>query len=309
MQECRGGKNLARNWEQWLQNSTGPASADEGAKRDRTEERIRDAVRAAGISSADARIYVKGSYKNNTNVRLDSDVDICVEWQRTFAVNRTRTAEGATPAQLGYSVATVAFDPGAFRSSLEQALRQAFGAGSVDTSGTKVIAVAAGPGTLDADVVPCREMWRYDSVGANPHVGSRLYPRNGGIIDNWPQQHYDNGVAKNLRTGKRFKAIIRGLKRLENEMAETGIIATPIPGYLIECLVWNAPDSCFGHQRLLDDLRAVFRFLWTPLSTDDGCKEWGEINELKYLFRTFQKWTRVEAFNFVDKAWDTVGVS
>lgn len=297
-----------RDWERWLQSSGSPASADEEAKRDRTEKRIRDAVRAAGISAGQARIYVKGSYANNTNVRLDSDVDICVEWQSTFAVSRMGSAVDASAGALGYSPATTEFDPQAFRRLLERAMVDAFGTGAVSTTGNKVITVAGGPSTLDADVVPCREMRRYDGVGSVAHVGSRLYPRDGGYVDNWPQQHYDNGVAKNRRTGKRFKTIIRCLKRLENDMVATSIITKPIPGYLIECLVWNAPDSCFGHAQLLTDLRAVFRSIWTPLSTDDSCENWGEINELKYLFTGSQKWTRQEAFDFADKAWDTVGV-
>jgi hypothetical protein len=300
---------MARDWESWLQNSSGPASADEEAKRDRTEKRIRDAVRNAGISSSDVRIYTKGSYANNTNVRLDSDVDICVEWRSTFAVHTWGATKDATPQQLGYTPATVDFDPATFRLQIERAVRDAFGSAAVDTTGNKAITVAAGPSTLDADVVPCREMRRYDRIGIPGHVGSRLYPRNGGEIDNWPQQHYDNGVAKNRRTYKRFKAVIRCLKRLENEMVEQSIISSPIPGYLIECLVWNAPDSCFGTTRLLDDIRNVFRALWTPLQSDATCKDWGEINELEYLFKASQKWTRQDAFNFIDKAWDTVGVS
>jgi hypothetical protein len=299
---------LNRDWERWLQNSGGPASTDEEAKRDRTEKRIRDAVRAAGITTSEARIYAKGSYANSTNVRLDSDVDICVEWQPTFAVARTGSAVGAAATELGYLPAATDFEPQAFRRTVERAMVKAFGTAAVDTTGSKAITVAAGPTTLDADVVPCRELHRYDAVGRTAHVGSRLYPRDGGQVDNWPKQHYDNGVAKIKRTGKRFKTIIRCLKRLENDMVDTGIIAKPVPGYLIECLVWNAPDSCFGNVALLSDLRAVFRAVWTPLSTDSGCGQWGEINELKYLFTSGQKWTRQEAFDFIDKAWDTVGV-
>lgn len=299
---------MARDWERWLQNSSGPASDDEEAKRDRTEKRIRDAVRAAGIDTNQARIYVKGSYKNNTNVRLDSDVDICVEWVDTFAVSRMGTAKDATPEQLGYTPATVGFDPAAFRAQIERAMRAAFGTAAVDDTGNKSITVAASSTTLDADVVPCRELRRYDGVGIAPHIGSRLYPRDGGEVDNWPQQQYDNGVAKNTRTGKRFKAVIRCLKRLENEMVADRIIAKPIPGYLIECLCWNAPDSCFGHTQLLSDVREVFRALWKPLQTQADCDEFAEINDLMYLFRGENNWTRKAAYEFIDKAWDTVGV-
>jgi hypothetical protein len=35
---------MARDWETWLSNSTGPASATEQEDRDRTEKRIADAV-------------------------------------------------------------------------------------------------------------------------------------------------------------------------------------------------------------------------------------------------------------------------
>jgi predicted nucleotidyltransferase len=298
---------MARDWNQWLRNSSGPASDDEEAKRDRTEKRIKDAIAGSDIASA-VRIYAKGSYANRTNVRLDSDVDICVEWNDTFAVSRFGDTEDATAAQLGYVPATVSFDPAVFRERVRTLLVSAFGSSYVDDSGNKSIFVAASSNTLDADVVPCREMRRYDRIGASPYVGSRLHPKRGGVVDNWPQQQYDNGVAKNKRTSGRYKSIIRGLKRLENEMVEQKIIPAPIPGFLIECLVWQAPDSCFGHDRMLDDLRSVFRSIWTPLKTDAGCNEWGEVNELKYLFRPSQSWKRADAFNFIDKAWDTVGV-
>jgi hypothetical protein len=298
---------VARNWEQWLQSSSGPASNDEESKRDRTEKRIKDAIAGSSISP-NVRVYTKGSYANRTNIRLDSDVDVCVEWNDTFAVDRFGPAVGAEAKDLGYVPATTPYDPQNFRSQVVKLLVAAFGTHAVDDSGNKAIRVAAGPSTLDSDVVPCRELWRYDAVGATPHVGSRIYPRRGSHVDNWPQQQYDNGVAKNNATGKRFKAIIRALKRLENEMVEAGTIATPIPGFLVECLVWQAPNSCFGHTRMLDDVRSVFSSVWTPLKTDEGCREWGEINELKYLFRASQPWSRSDAFNFIDKAWDTVGI-
>jgi hypothetical protein len=37
------------------------------------------------------------------------------------------------------------------------------------------------------------------------------------------------------------------------------------------------------------------------------CTEWGEINELKYLFRISQPWTMEQAHAFVSAAWDYLG--
>jgi hypothetical protein len=39
-------------------------------------------------------------------------------------------------------------------------------------------------------------------------------------ITNFPRQHYDAGCAKNDRTGRRYKRVVRILKRLRNHMAD-----------------------------------------------------------------------------------------
>jgi len=39
----------------------------------------------------------------------------------------------------------------------------------------------------------------------------------------------------------------------------------------------------------------------------EKCSEWGEINELKYLFRTGQPWTLLQAHSFASAAWDFLG--
>jgi tRNA nucleotidyltransferase (CCA-adding enzyme) len=44
------------------------------------------------------RVYAKGSYANNTNVRRDADVDIAVEWNETIKVDSWRDTAGMTPA-------------------------------------------------------------------------------------------------------------------------------------------------------------------------------------------------------------------
>ena len=45
------------------------------------------------------RVYVKGSYKNNTNVRSDADVDVCVEWTDFFYVGTVESYwDGRRPA-------------------------------------------------------------------------------------------------------------------------------------------------------------------------------------------------------------------
>ena len=131
----------------------------------------------------------------------------------------------------------------------------------------------------------------------------------GGQIDNFPDQQLRNGNAKNLATGYRYKQIIRCIKRLENEMLDEGTISQDIPGYLIECLVYNVPNDYFGHQRRLDDMRAVFGFLWNGLRDETTYSQWTRINGLEWLFGAPLIRPPSEALSFVDKAWDTIGVA
>ena len=59
--------------------------------------------------------------------------------------------------------------------------------------------------------------------------------RKGKEIINWPEQQHTNGVGKNQATHERFKAMVRVLKNLRNQMDDKGVAASgPISSFLIE---------------------------------------------------------------------------
>jgi hypothetical protein len=295
---------MARDWESWFQTAAQPASATEEAKRDRTEERIRMAIRASSEIPSSVKIYVKGSYKTNTNVRQDSDVDVCVEWQDFYYVHTWGKTEGMGSAELNYTPATESdkIAPAEFRARVERALVTQFGSASVDKTGDKAIDVAAGPNTLDADVIPCFVVHRYDTP-ADYVVGQRLVPKKGGVIDNFPQQNYDNGVTKNSQTSQRYKKIVRCVKKLETEMYEEGRIPRDYPGYLIECLLYNVPNPKFGGFSLTAGVKAAFDWLWDATNSQAEADKLKEVNELLMLFRGSSDRSVANAHNFIDTAW------
>jgi len=91
-------------------------------------------------------------------------------------------------------------------------------------------------------------------------------------------------------------------------MAEAGMQeAGPIPSFLIECLVWNVPDGGFGHTTLTADVRYALAHTFNETLNDEKCHEWGEVSELKYLFRKSQPWTREQAHAFLRAAWNYAG--
>jgi predicted nucleotidyltransferase len=299
---------MARDWETWLRNSIGPASHTEEQDRDRIEKRIREAILADGQLAGAVRVFVKGSYANGTNVRRDSDVDIAVEWKQWSYISKAHTAAKSSWDQLGVPLGhNLAPSPGEYRRLVEHALLTAFGSSRVDVSGNKAITVAGGPTTLDADVVPCFRHQRYDAPDRNPHVGIRIYPKNGGQVENWPEQNRLNGIRKNdtNNTRRRYKEFVRAFKRLENDMVTTGRLAAEVHGYFIECLLYNLPNQLFLGDSYKSATKNVLAALWHAIQNDEHT-DWIEVNGLKWLWRSGQTWTAEEAADFAHKAWNYV---
>jgi hypothetical protein len=296
-----------RDWESVFSTWGTAPSETERIKCENAERAIRKAIDASDrLRGRNIQVFAQGSYANRTNVRQDSDVDICILCTDTFFPDYS-FGTGLNDSVLGFTPATYMYAD--FKNDVEAALKGHFGASSV-ARGAKAFDVHANTYRLDADVIPCFEHQRITGAPGNTATtfGTRFFPDHGRSIINWPRQNYENGVAKNELTRRRFKAVVRILKSLRNEMAVAGIAAAePISSYLIECLVWNVPNISFGHDQYYDDVRAAILHLWSQTRTDETCAEWGEINELKYLFRLSQPWNRPQVNAFLLAAWAYVG--
>ena len=294
---------MSRDWEAQFRQWAKPPGKTEQDRCDNAVSAIRNAIKASDkLRTRTISIFTQGSYRNNTNVRKDSDVDIGTLCTDTFFYDPL--PEGWTQEKLGFSDATYHYDQ--FKDEIEEALVNYFGRLAVHR-GNKAFDVHETSYHVEADVAAFFEHRRYQSDGTYlKGVELRTDKENHRII-NWPEQHYQNGVNKNNATGRRFKAIVRVLKALSNEMVENGIQAGNIPGFLIECLVWNVPNDHFQHYTYTDDVKAALIFLFNHTQTDELCREWGEVSELKYLFRPSQKWTREQANAFTVAAWNYIG--
>lgn len=282
-----------------------PPSTTEGERCANAEGVVRNAIRAyAGFVGKTIEVFAQGSYPNGTNVRTESDVDVCVRCMDVFFAEYPA---GYTAAAFGNSDA--AYSYAQFKADVGKALESYLGAKAL-ARGNKAFDLHENTYRVDADVVATFEHRRYSVYnGTYSYLsGTELRPDDGGSIVNWPHQNYENGTSKNKATGTRFKKIVRVLKRLRYDMLAAKIAAAkPIPSYLIECLVWNAPNTAFSADDLTSNLRAILVHLYQNTNTDQACSEWGEVNELKYLFRPSQGWTRAQVNEFVAAAWKRLG--
>ena len=290
---------MANDWHETFKTWAKPASDSEEEKASRTADDVRLALRRHPLlQNRLFDVYATGSYRNNTNVRLDSDIDIAVVLREAFFY---LLSGGVTLAQLGFSPSTCSYDD--FRRDIGAGLRAAFGE-RVKPS-PKAFSLRETPSRLNADVSVFLEYrWYYINAGSIQYIaGEKMQPSSGQGIINWHQQHYDRGVEKNDATGRRFKRVVRILKRLRNDMN------LPVPSFLIESLVYNAPNTCLNivEGSYYEDVKATIADLWNKTKQDSSCAAFTEVNRIKPLFSPDQTWTRQMAHEFLLAAWRHVG--
>lgn len=308
---------MARDWEQQLRDWGRAPGPLEQKKMDDTVSQVRTAISAhPRLKLHNIEVAPQGSYYNLTHIPRESDVDIRVvnhdavynDWAWVDPRGNTDESVRATLRQrFGIPAGPAAYDFTTFRADVGEALIARFGGPPNVTPGDKAFNIRETRYHVDADVVACLEHRTYRNDGTSEE-GVEFVSRKGIRIVNWPVQQNKNGVAKNRATHERFKAMVRALKNLRVEMDDQKkpAAAKPISSFLIECLVWNVPDSKFGHTTYYDDMKEVLRFLY--LSTKDAtiCAEWREESNLKWLFKA-AAWTPAQVNAFVLAAWHHVG--
>jgi hypothetical protein len=234
--------NHKQEWETKFLSWRSPPSETEIDKIERTERMIREAIaNDIFLSLLNLKIIVQGSYSNNTNVRGESDVDICVLRRDMYHYHTANAFPGAYHYH-GITHIPPTITPADFKNALYRALAAKFGTGTVQL-GNKCIKIRSSSARVDADVVAAN-IYRLYVPEANQPVtestrtveGVAIHPDQGNMIVNWPLQHNINGRDKNNRTHLRFKAVVRILKTLNLEMESREY--KPLQSFLIECLVY-----------------------------------------------------------------------
>jgi hypothetical protein len=301
---------MARDWEETFRSWSKPSSDTEEEKCDNAERMIKESIRSdPKLSSLKIDVFAQGSYRNNTNVRQNSDVDICVCYKGAF-FSELPPNQPDLLKRRGYSDGKYLYTD--FKQDLHQALINKFGKDGIK-KGKKAFDVHPNSYRVDADVVPTFEYKKFNGLtnpdGSLQYIsGTKLYSDNGDGIINWPSYHFENGVEKNKATKNRYKFIVRVLKRLRYDMTDHGITeAHDAPSFLIECLVYNVPNHLFGSAHYYEDVRSVLIHTFNATKDDSTCAGWKEVSGLKDLFQVNQPWTRKNANDFILAAWRYVG--
>lgn len=290
-------------WEEQFNIWAIPPSKTEQEKCSNAESGVKDALaNEPALNIHSVRAFAQGSYANRTNVKAESDVDICVLTTDSFFF---KLPDGYSPAHFGI-VTPATYTYQQYRGDIRSALVRRFGAAAI-REGSKAFDVHENSYRVEADVVPCFE-YRWYREGGTPLEGTAFQTKSGTLIVNWPQQNYDNGVKKNEATGQHFKPMVRILKSLRTEMAGQGsALAESMPSFLIESLLWNVPNEGFANPSYEADVRWCLAYIFNGTIDSFGSMLWTEVNGIKSIFESGQPWTRDQVHAFAAAAWDHVG--
>jgi len=242
-------------------------------------------------------VYLQGSYKNNTNIYSDSDVDVVVQKTSAFYNNLDQRQEE----RLGLVTNDYGFRN--FRTDVIRALGQYYNLEDINPD-NKVVKLAPNNNRRPADILVCcsyRKYYRVDKDTYYEGVYFRTTQTNETCYS-FPKRHYENTVRKNQDCNGNFKSMVRIFKNINRTLINRGDIeAKTAPSYYIECLLGNVPSRNYEgtySDMFLNILNYLADNNWDDFQCLNGLRTmWGEGNEnwtqekaRAYLLKTVDLW-------------------
>ncbi len=212
----------------------------------------------APYANRNFKVFLQGSYGNDTNVWAESDVDVAICLTSVYYSD----TDGLNPEEksrydANWSAANYSFED--FKAEVLAWLRANFG-NSV-APGKKAIKVPGGNSRRDADILACVQHRDYHSYPASGrpsyHEGICFWTSEGDKIVNYPHQHLSNCTSMHKATNAKFKPNIRVLKNMRRSMINDGFIGEGVaPSYFIEGMLYNVPNEHFvlTHQQTIENV-------------------------------------------------------
>jgi len=249
-------------------------------------------------------IFLQGSYKNRTNVRRESDVDIIVRLDEVYVGDIRELSDADKQKYNAIPNAVCTFPE--FKNDIQVALEKEFGSGFVKRH-SKCVKVLKDTQRVDADVTPCLIHKRFQSYDVTGAEGLCFWADNREYIISFPEQHYDNGVGKNDETKRMYKGIVRILKNIRNQLVDGSVIPQKdMPSFFLECLVWNVPNSLFFVPTYRAAIRSIVATIWSDMGDPSKASDYAEVSDLRWLFRGNSHRTFQQARSFMEHAWTFV---
>lgn len=286
-----------------LSSWTKPASTTEEDKINNAISMIKSAIKNdTNFDNLSYEVFVQGSYGNNTNVRVNSDIDVNIMLTSTFF---PEYPEGKDGSNYGFTNGSISYDE--YKQLVLTALINKFGSDKLSV-GNKSIKIDSNSYRVEADCIPSFQYrnYKYNSSSSERNFveGIKYFASDHTSVVNYPKVHIKSGIAKNTQTGRNYKRLVRVIKRLRNKMALDNYFNNEnITSFLIECLIWNVPNKYINNYDTWDEtIKQTLIFLNESIK-DSSYEKWGEVSEMLYMFHSGRKWTINDVQSFINSLW------
>lgn len=249
------------------------------------------------------KVFLQGSYGNDTNIYAESDVDIVIRLDDCFHSDLKSLSEDEKSAYKdAFNDATYTHVD--FKQDVLSVLEGQYG--SAVKAGDKAIAIDASGSRRKADVIVATQFRRYfkfRSTDDSDYVeGICFFNAAGERIANYPKQHSANLTSKHQGSSKWLKPAVRVLKNMRSRMVDEGLIKAGVaPSYYIEGLLYNVPPDKLSRSYENCIVNILNWYRQDASKTDLVCA-----NEQYYLLRDGHHtcWSQSNCDAFVEAAVD-----
>ena len=198
-------------------------------------------------ASKNFKVFLQGSYGNDTNIHAESDVDIVIRLDDCFFSDLDSLSDEEKAAhKQAFSDATYTHVD--FKRDVLSVLTGQYG--SAVKAGDKAIEIDASGSRWKSDVIVATQFRRYfkfrSSSDSEYVEGICFFNAAGERIANYPIQHSANLTTKHQASSTWMKPMARVFKNMRSRMVDDGLIRAGIaPSYYIEGLLYNVPNGEF----------------------------------------------------------------
>jgi hypothetical protein len=247
------------------------------------------------------KVFLQGSYGNDTNIYAESDVDIVIRLDDCFQSDLTSLSEAEKDLYKS-TVSNATYTHVDFKKDVLAVLQKQYG--TAVNSGDKAIAIDANSSRRKTDVISAIQYRRYSKFRSSSDFeyqeGICFWNSKGERIANYPRQHSANLTIMHQNSSRWLKPVVRVFKNLRAKMVADGHIESGLaPSYFIEGLVYNVPAEKFlnTYQDCIANTINWYR-------SEANKKELVCANEQYYLLRNGAStcWTEAKCDEFIEAA-------
>lgn len=253
--------------------------------------------------SKDFKVFLQGSYGNDTNIYAESDVDIVIQLNDCFRSDISELSE-ADKAAYNSAFGKATYNYSNFKEDVLSLLKAQYGK-SVKT-GNKAITIDANSSRRKADVIVAIQHRRYSKFRSSSNSsyieGICFFNASNNPIENFPKDHSANLTDKHQASSNKLKPLIRVFKNMRNRLIDERLISAGIaPSYYIEGLLYNVSNEKFT-SKYQDSVVNVLN--WYLQMQKAQKEELVCANEQHYLLRdrSHTCWTPANCNAFIEAA-------